>query len=298
MKRFLRESQKRARIIKSLFAAVPIALVIFGASLYLNRKANALKAEATAAGASQALLEIASRYYESRSDPRRNVLALSTASEAIALNKANFDAIKLACNLLLGKRWCAPLTQPLHYPASDFLSASLMQEGDQNYIFAVSHNGLLLRFSGTAVEPEVIASLVDGEQHGGLVLLAASFSHDGRELVDIQSSQAVGGVQARSWKRQGLTYVPQSKVPIQDYSNLNVLTWSSDDRVLVFLPLRFDQPSRCQAFRVDDGAAIPIVHPFGDVAVSSVAFSRDGIVATARGETLRLGNGQENHSNR
>jgi hypothetical protein len=288
MKDFLKESQRIDRLRRLLFAALPVILILLGAGFFLKYKANGLKAQASAAGASRVLLQLANGYYTNKRDPRRNVLALSTVSQAIASDGGNLDAVKLACNLILSRRWCPPLTQPLHYPESDFISATLVQEGDQSYIFAVSHNGWLLKFNETSTEAEVVTSLVDGKEHGNLAILAAAFSRDGRELMDIQGSQSPGGFQVRSWLRQGLRFVPQGKVPIEEYAPFNVMTWSNDDRVLVYLPVKFDQPSLCQAFRVDGNATTRIGNPFGEVPVSCLAFSREDLVATAKGETLRL----------
>jgi hypothetical protein len=285
MKSFLRKSSRMYWTKRLLVLAAISTLVAASVEQYVKYRAEAVKNRAAAVGASQELFRIADGYFRNPSDPRRNVLSLSTASRAIAIDNANFEAVKLACNLMLGKFWCPPLTQPLRYPSTDFITGTVVREDNQNRIFTVSSDGWLFRFSGTNTKPDSILRLLDAKDGFHPRILGASFSHNAHELIVIQSSQAPAAVQARLWSRHGLTYIAEDGFSVPDYSPFGTLTWSGDDRFFVFLPSRFDQPSVCRAFRVDGNVATPIAHPFADLPLTRVAFSSDNLVATLTGET-------------
>jgi hypothetical protein len=281
MRCFLQKSTRADRTKKVLILVGAIALSASLIVPYVQWRTEAIRSEAAKVGASQELLRIAYNYLDNRSDPRRNVLSLTSASQAIAQSRANFGAVKLACNLMLGKRWCPPLTPPLRYAETDFLTATVVHEGNQDHIFAVTSDGWLVRFTGTDTKPDSVMRISHPR------LIGASFSHDALELIVVQVS-GNDNAHAYLWSRRGLTYVQANEFPIEDYSSFNNLTWSGDDRLFIFLPLKFQQPSVCRAFRLDGNAQVPIDHPFGDLPLTRVAFSRTDLVATLTGEKLRL----------
>jgi energy-coupling factor transporter ATP-binding protein EcfA2 len=284
---FLRKSERRRRYMTVLLTIAVCGLVGWIGTLLTHE--YLIKAEIAKSARSQSneFLGNARDFLKQTGNPQAKAFALAALSRAVQRDRHNTKAIELACDLLLRNSWCPPLTPPLRYlSGSSILCATLVPEGSENRILAVSQDGWILEWKHGNTSLTRAKKLASGDKP--IAFVSASFSKDGRELLTVpppsdagSAETQPGAVKAQFWKLEAGSYQPDGTVDIIDVGPLNAVYWSSDGKLLVFVPTRWDRSPVCQAFVLKGGSYGNVPRPFENSEITLAAISpTDELIAT------------------
>jgi WD40 repeat protein len=241
---------KQVRRERNLGIAALVLLICFAGSLCVAGflAFNRFQTGAAAEGRSRVLLDRAKERLSRLNDDRRDVYALRMLGRAVRVNPSNAEAVKLACQLLVDKNWCPPLSPALKYSGSPLLCAAFSP--DNREVVAVGLDGNLVRWSADNYTQLPSIPLVPDKMapDNKLVLTSASFSKDGKRVL---LTFPPGGENARvlKWSDQEAFNRPKA-VTVDFKGTIRSVAWSRDGNSLFIFPLRFDQ-SNCRVFRFD-----------------------------------------------
>lgn len=208
-----------------------------------------LRTGAEAQKESSKLVEKARAKLGDENNDRRHVFALRQLARALRIDPGNKDAAKMICTLLMEKRWCPPLSPPLHYPGGPLLSAAFTPQN--RYVVGVSRDGNLVRWDARNFDSKSFPIVpVRSSGDNRLVLSSAGISKDGSRIVVGLTRAADRSDNARVfvWSEARAEaenpYTEIASVEFQD--TFRSAAWSRDGNMLV-LTLQRDRPS-CRVF--------------------------------------------------
>ncbi len=191
---------------------------------------------------SQVLVARAKERLARLNDDRRNVFALRLLGRAIRADLGNNEAVKLACQLLMEKKWCPPISPPLHYSGSPVVAAGWSP--DNREIVAVAQDGNLARWSAADFKELPAIPLVPDKMspENKVVVTSAGFSRDGKQILITLFPSNKENARVLSWSDKEASYRPyRPKIVTVDFKEtVRSFSWSHDGNTLYIFPMRSD----------------------------------------------------------
>jgi WD40 repeat protein len=185
-------------------------------------------------------------------DDRRNVFALRLLGRAIRVDPGNNEAVKLACQLLMDKNWCLPISPLLHYSGSPVVAAGWSP--DNREIVAVAQDGNLARWSAADFKELPPIPLVPDKMspENKVVVTSAGFSRDAKLVLVTLFPSNKENARVLRWSDEEASYRPYrpKTVTVNFKETARSFAWSRDGNTLYIFPMRSDLLN-CRIFKFE-----------------------------------------------